>query len=439
MPVRRHQVRTRLFWEPNLYQPTIMTVHFGYYVCPDCPQGARAFAMIPPKYRTRAQYDIDTQEAILNLVNQRKTTLMDAAQWVKQYWNLEKLNPSTISDWNLESVSGRANPDYRETMLAHFSGQMTVDEMYEDGWCIIRVTDPIQNVELHWTLLNRNATQDDIRTIFSNLKNEGYSPDIVASDGSTLYPSVIGEVWPGARHQRCVFHFIKALLTSLGKAFWVAYKTMPKKPRRRKGKHRTKRQIRNDTKKEENQSLVRSSRWLLFKNPVNLSDWESERLCLALHLCPALRPLRALVCQLLALFGPSTQTLSQAETQRKALLEHLTVEGQLAFQPVMKALKNLDLFRRLTAYLSFENAVKTSNHAERENRSHRHHQKVRYRYRSEHALRALLSYLHYRPRRKGKTDQRSGEPLRVKARPPDLISAHPPPESTPEMEVKRAA
>ncbi len=191
--------------------------------------------MTPPKYRTRAQYDIDTQEAILNLVNQRKTSLIDAAQWAQSYFNLNNLNPSTVSDWNLGSVSSRASPDYRKTMLAHFSGQMTVDEMYEDGWCIIRVTDPIQNVELHWTLLERNATQDDIRQIFSDLKKEGYSPNIVATDGSTLYPSVIGEVWPTARHQRCVFHFIKALLTSLGKAFWVAYKTMPKKPRRRKG------------------------------------------------------------------------------------------------------------------------------------------------------------------------------------------------------------
>ena len=439
MPVRRHEVRTRQFWEPSLHQPTILNLNFGYYVCPDCPEGARSFAMIPPKYRTRAQYDLDTQDAILNLVNQRKTSLIDAAKWSKQYLNLKKLNPSTISDWNLGSVSGRVDPEHHKMMLANFSGQMTVDEMYEDGWCIIRVTDPIQNVELHWTLLDRNANQDDIRKIFSDLKKEGYSPSIVASDGSTLYPGVIAEVWPGARHQRCVFHFIKALLTSLGKAFWAAYKTMPKKPRRKKGKHRTKRQIQNDTIKEDNQSLVRTSRWLIFKNPVNLSDWESERLCLAIHLCPALRTLRALVRELLAIFDSSTDTLAQAEERRTEILDNTDYQGQSAFKSVLDALSDLDLFHRLTAYLAFENAVKTSNHAERENRSHRHHQKVRYRYRSENALRALLSYLHHRPRMKGKIDQRSGEPLRIKTRHPSLISAHPPPQPANEMEVKAAA
>ncbi len=61
-------------------------------------------------------------------------------------------------------------------------------------------------------------------------------------------------------------------------------------------------------------------------------------------------------------------------------------------------LKDDDLFARLTRYLAFENAEKTSNHVERENREYRKRQKGCYRLRSLRSIRALASLLRDRPR-----------------------------------------
>ena len=36
-------------------------------------------------------------------------------------------------------------------------------------------------------------------------------PRTVITDGSNLYPAVLGELWPGADHQLCVFHILKEI------------------------------------------------------------------------------------------------------------------------------------------------------------------------------------------------------------------------------------
>ena len=59
----------------------------------------------------------------------------------------------------------------------------------------------------------------------------------------------------------------------------------------------------------------------------------------------------------------------------------------------MDRLRDDDLFARLTRYLDYDNADKTSNHVERENREFRNRQKSHYRMRSRRSLCALLSLL----------------------------------------------
>src|SRR5215211_7573139 len=39
----------------------------------------------------------------------------------------------------------------------------------------------------------------------------GFLPEVVISDGSNLYPSVLAEVWPRAAHQLCVFHVLQGV------------------------------------------------------------------------------------------------------------------------------------------------------------------------------------------------------------------------------------
>ena len=57
--------------------------------------------------------------------------------------------------------------------------------------------------------LVRANDQDHMRRFLDNLKNWGFVPQVVITDGSNLYPSVLAELWPAARHQLCVFHVLK--------------------------------------------------------------------------------------------------------------------------------------------------------------------------------------------------------------------------------------
>jgi len=435
--VKRHETKTRYFWQANLFETTLIHLQFGYYICPLCPKGEKAFSVIPPLFRTPCQYDRFTQALIINLMS--VTTNRAAIELIRNWFHLPDLHETTIQRWYVKQATElRENQLHRQKLLKDFSRQLTIDEMYDDGWCIIRVTDPIQNAEIAFKLLDRAPTSNDIEVMLRELKEEGFEPLIVNTDGSSLYPGLIEKIWSAALHQRCVFHFIKQILKLLLPAFWVAYQTMPLPQKGPKGRpaNNDKERVKLEKEKKKNRKIVRKSRWLLFKNPENLSEKEKEQLFAILELCPELRPLRELICAILAIFGSST-TLQEAQEKRSAICSSSLFQSKEAFSKVLKKLEDKELFEKLTAYLHFENAVKTTNHVEGKNRSYRQRQKVRYRFRCKSSIQALLIHLHYRKRPSSVSSQ---NPIRVRLRksgPSQGVS--PPSPALCEEEVKQAA
>ena len=53
--------------------------------------------------------------------------------------------------------------------------------------------------------------QPHMRCFLRALQYWGFEPRVVVTDGSNLYPAVLTEVWPAARHQLCVFHVLQDL------------------------------------------------------------------------------------------------------------------------------------------------------------------------------------------------------------------------------------
>jgi len=384
---------------------------------------------------------------VLDLVTPGNMSQRAAVAWAQMHLHLPHLADTTVWSWMLHRAHTlREDADHRKRLLENFSGQMTIDEIYDGPWCVIRVTDPLQHVELAWLLIEGAPNKEHVRQLLQGLDAEGFRPKLVATDGSSLYPAVLASVWPEAKHQRCVFHFIKQLLTLLGVAFWAAYKTMPKPRKRKRGRPPKRGRKRKDKEKKQNRAHVRQARWLVFKHPDSLTPETAGRLERALGLCPALKPLRALVCDLLGLFGAETCTPYQAQERRAAILKSREYQGEPRFAEVLQKLADNDLFGRLSAYLHFDNAVKTSNHAERENRTHRQWQKVRSSYRCELSLRALLTHLHHRLRpRRRKKGQAPPPPRRLRLRYLFLVQTPPPefPEQPPapagDEEVRHAA
>jgi len=395
--VSRHEVRTRWFWTADLHHPTVSKVDFAAFVCPACPPRQRFFHLLPPAFQTDDQYDVDTRVRIVQLVIEHALNFERAAAIGRQTFHLLKLHASTVLRWvrdygNQQALHIRA---WQTRALENFSGQIAVDELYDGPYYILRAVDPLNDTELDWFIGEGSPDKEDIRAFLAGLKNLGFEPEVVATDGSTLYPEVIKTLWPDAKHQRCVFHFLMAVNLLLGTAFWAAYKTMPTPPKRKAGRPRKRGRKRLDKQKKENRRTVRAVRYLFLKR--RLSDDERALLDAAIALCEPLGELRRFVEALHALFGPRTQGRQAALDVRDVLLADEDFAAIEALAPILKQLTDDGLFDKLIAYQDWENAAKTSNAPERKNREHRRRQKRHYRVRSFRTLVCLLDGIAMRP------------------------------------------
>jgi hypothetical protein len=100
--------------------------------------------------------------------------------------------------------------DHRRWVLGHFSGTLCVDELHLGKTTLLLATDPLQDIPVAFALVASND-HGHMRRFLKNLKTWGLEPGVVVTDGSNLYPAVLAELWPGARHQLCVFHVLKEL------------------------------------------------------------------------------------------------------------------------------------------------------------------------------------------------------------------------------------
>ena len=68
-----------------------------------------------------------------------------------------------------------------------------------------------------YTLLcNTNAVdQRAIKTFLERLRAAAVHPDEVITDDSPLYPATLGEIWPLAVHQLCLFHATRRVVRAV--------------------------------------------------------------------------------------------------------------------------------------------------------------------------------------------------------------------------------
>jgi len=353
---------------------------------------------LPPEYQGGVQYDALTRSKVTSLVHRFKMPVVQAMVLAREVLHLPLLDDSTILDWFRDEGIAADIESFQDRAVGEFSGQMDIEEVYDGQYGQLKATDPIAGRELDYELIEGPISDDHVLEFFARLKARGFEPEIVTTDGSLLYVNTITQVWPEARHQRCVFHFLKQCNEDLGKAFWAAYHTMPAPPKRKRGRPKKRGRPRLDRLKRANRRKVRGVRFLVLKREDRLSEREREVLESALSLCPPLRDLRRLVNALHDLFGTTTSAADVAEKKRQDILEDDAFAATDAFRPVLTRLGDDDLFRRLTVYLDYENAEKTSNHVERENREFRKRQKSHYRLRSLESICSLLDLLLVRDR-----------------------------------------
>jgi ribosomal protein S18 len=142
----------------------------------------------------------------------------------------------------VESIS----TTYLDEALADFSSYLTIDEVYDGPFCILSVVDNRRYKRLAFRVLDHDPTADVVRAFLTEFKGQldgrRLSVHGITTDGSPLYPKVLKELWPEARHQVCEFHVLKeitqAVLHALAKLRKEMTAQIPKQPRGRPSKER---------------------------------------------------------------------------------------------------------------------------------------------------------------------------------------------------------
>lgn len=245
---------------------------------------------------------------------------------------------------------------------------------------------------LVYEVLDHDPTAQDITQFFRRfeeaLKARGLTLRGITTDGSSLYPAAIIEVFGSVPHQVCEFHILaeltKAVLHAVAKARRELKATLPKIGRGRPS--RARRMLTASKKRIERKITDLFNHRHLFVQH-HLTTAERKTLQRITRGLPTLRTLRQVMDQAYRLFDRRCRT----ET---ALAKLARLRQRVArFKPLRQTLNKLfspNLAKALT-FLNDSLLPATSNAVERGNRRHRKMQKTVYRVRTHQTIRCRIA------------------------------------------------
>jgi hypothetical protein len=232
---------------------------------------------------------------------------------------------------------------------------------------------------LAFRVLDRGPTYEDARAFLTEFKGQldqrGLAVRGITTDGSSLYPRALEELWPDAPHQLCEFHalkeIIKAALHALAKLRKELTAQVPRQRRGRPGKGQ-RRQARQVARQKQRVADLFEHRHLFVRR--RLSPARRERLRRLTRGLPQLRTLREVMEEVYRLFDRRCRTKTALGKLRKlrARLRRFKGLGQS-----LGRLKGPALEKALT-FLDDKLLGATSNAVERANRRFRKAQRSIY-------------------------------------------------------------
>lgn len=250
---------------------------------------------------------------------------------------------------------------------------------------------------LAFRVLDHAPTQDDVRAFLAEFKGQldrrGLRVCGITTDGSSLYPQVLKELWPQARHQVCEFHVLKEITTAVLHALAGLRKEMaaqiPKQPRGRPSKERQGRAWLIARRKREVAELF-EHRYLFVRH--HLSPAEQKQLRNLMRGRPQLRALRKIMEEVYRLFDRRCKTQTALKKLRRLR------RRVRRFRQLSQALNKLESpnLEKALVFLDDKLLGATSNAVERANRRFRKAQKSIYRVRTKEHLEQRLALDMYR-------------------------------------------
>jgi hypothetical protein len=349
------------------------------------------FRNAPEDVLPRRRYDNKVRQAVLDRILDDGLNVEATLRSLARDFYLD-LSTGFVYDCLRDAVAQAQMSAHRKQVLEVFSGTLCLDELHLGKYTLLLATDPLADLPVAFALVREND-QAHMRRFLKGLKAWGLEPEVVVTDGSSLYPTLLAELWEDAEHQLCVFH----VLQDLNQKILDAVKRL-RRGQSRRGNRGRKRQRGRPTKaqqcrkhrrrktEKEKATFVFRHRHLIVKRRDKLTEPEHKDLATMLEYLPALRPLRAFADALQRLFAVD-QSEHQAWCRWHALQRH----AEYLAVPELKealALVAKEKFGKMIAFLRSPAAkrVRTNNHVERCNRKLRYWEKVRYKWRRRRTL-----------------------------------------------------
>jgi len=383
-PGRRKRRLRRRIRSLAYRQEAYLDVHYAEYQarCRCC----KSFRSWPLDVPAKADYDGLVRQAVLSRILEDGLNVQRTRQAMKRDFLLE-LSEGFIYDCLRWQVKRLDLPAYRRMVIEKFSGTLCIDELHLGRFTLLLATDPVSDLPVAFALVSRNDKLH-MRRFLSNLKGHGLLPRVVVTDGSDLYPAVLAQLWPQARHQLCVFHLLKDINDLILDGVRRLARAM-----RRRGAAGRKRQAGRPSKAQqaaraaagptlkEKADFILKHRFLVVKNTSDLDRRQWDDLVKMFEYQPELRTLWYFACEARGLFEKEArvQTLWK---RRKALLGNDKYKGVPELAKAMGLLE-AGKYNKAVAFAYSEAAekVRTNNHVEGVNRKFRFAEKSRYKWR----------------------------------------------------------
>ena len=202
---RRKRTLTRTVRTVAYKAIAVLEVTYGEYAARcDC---CTTFRTNPDGVLPKAKYDNKVRDLVLERLLKDGMSIERALASIRREFLLD-LSTGFIYDVLRDRAAELDMAAHRHMVLDRFSGTLCVDELHLGRFTLLLATDPLDDLPVAFALVAAND-QDHMRRFLKNLKTRGLMPRVVVTDGSNLYPAVLGELWPEADHQLCTFHTVR--------------------------------------------------------------------------------------------------------------------------------------------------------------------------------------------------------------------------------------
>jgi Transposase len=310
---------------------------------------------------------------------------------------------------------------YLDKALADFSGYLAIDEVYDGPFGILCVVDNRRYNRLAFGVLDHDPTHDDVHAFLNEFKGQLERRQRlvrgIITDGSSLYPKVLEELWPGIPHQICGFHVLKEITKAILHALAKLRKQLAAQiPKQRRGRPRKQQQAqaRKIARQKQRVADLFEHRHLFVRH--HLSPAQKKLLQKLTRGLPQLRTLREIMEEVYRLFDrrcQMTTALKKLEKLRRRVRR---------FKKLGKSLDKLKspTLEKALVFLDDKLLGATSNAVERANRRFRKAQKSIYSVRTKCHLEQRLALDLQREQRAPKRHQTVKTLHRARSKPVSL-------------------